>query len=78
MEIRNVRVTAPAAADTLAVVPVALQGESAPEGGRYILFGDVQIDSLRRTTQIDLETASAEVGRKHAGCLSKPAVHSLS
>jgi hypothetical protein len=40
--------SAPAAADTLVVSPVAVQGEVAPEGGRYLLFGEIDVDPIRR------------------------------
>jgi len=40
----------PAGADTFVLTPVAVQRQEAPVGGRYILFGDLSIDSLRRVT----------------------------
>ncbi len=32
------------------LTPIAVQGHDAPAGGRYVLFGDSAIDSLRRVT----------------------------
>jgi len=41
---------APALADTLVLTPVAVSRQNAPVGGRYVLFGSVNIDSVRRVT----------------------------
>ncbi|HKY34034.1 MAG TPA: hypothetical protein VJV23_16010 [Candidatus Polarisedimenticolia bacterium] len=48
-----------AAADVLAVRPVAVQRQTAPPGGRYVLFGDISVDPARRVTF----TASLSTGR---------------
>ncbi|HET6373965.1 MAG TPA: hypothetical protein VFG76_11705 [Candidatus Polarisedimenticolia bacterium] len=37
-------------ADSLVVTPVAVAGERSPAGGSYFLFGDISIDTLKRTT----------------------------
>lgn len=52
-------VTPQAWADTLVVTPVALDEQAAPGGGRYILIGDIWIDSLRRV----VFTASTTQGK---------------
>src|SRR5437867_8867896 len=36
--------------DTLVVTPIAVSRQTAPVGGRYILFGSIGIDNLRRVT----------------------------
>src|SRR5262245_41006130 len=51
----------PADADTLVVTPVALDQQLAPGGGRYILIGDMWIDSLRRVV-FTASTSSGKMG----------------
>src|SRR5688572_16421905 len=41
------------------VTPIAVAGETSPAGGRYILFGDIDVDPARRVTF----TASMTTGR---------------
>lgn len=46
-------------AEQLVVTPIAVAGQTAPAEGRYILFGDIDVDSVRRVTY----TASMSSGR---------------
>ncbi|MGH9867613.1 MAG: DUF7453 family protein [Candidatus Polarisedimenticolia bacterium] len=45
--------------ENVVVAPVAVAGETSPAGGRYILFGDIDVDPARRVTY----TASMTTGR---------------
>lgn len=62
--------SAPAAADepVVAVSGVALAGQPSPAGGRYLLFGDIDVDAVRRVTfTASLTTGSVGIFRTSYG-----------